>query len=110
MSKQFNPLYLAIIVSLIPLRIKPVRPEVNQHTVWHMSKVHVVEKLFPMLFIHKVNSLQLKDDVIIDNEIHSVSLVKFHLIPVDRQFNLPFYLEPLKFQKIFKSRLISRLQ
>ena len=58
-SKELYPLDIAIRVPLIPLRIESIWPEVNQHTVWHMRKVHVVEKLFPMFLINKVHSFQL---------------------------------------------------
>lgn len=36
-SYQLDLLYTSIGISLIPLRIQPVRPEVNQHTVGFMS-------------------------------------------------------------------------
>ncbi len=36
-SYQLDLLYTSIGISLIPLRIQPVRPKVNQHTVGFMS-------------------------------------------------------------------------
>lgn len=109
-SKEFHFFNFISIMSHVPFREQSFGPEVNQHTVGNMRKVHVVEKLFPMLFIHKVDSFQLKDDVVIDHKIHAIFLVKFNIIPVDRQFHLPLDLEPLLFQKVLQCGFISGLQ
>ena len=63
-----------------------------------------------MAFVYIINSFQFQYNIIVDKKVHTIGLVKLHVIPKDREENLTFYLIAIDFKKILECCLISRFQ
>ena len=55
-----------------------------------------------MAFVYKINCFQFQNNFIVNKKVHTISLVKLHIIPKDREINLTFYLVAIDFKQIFK--------
>jgi len=100
--KQLYPFNLTIKVTFIPLTIQAVWREVDEHTIRTMRDVQIILQLLTLFVTHKLYSLQLYDDVIINHHL----LYTFMATPVMSAKNWYFLLcSSIRFIKIFSDFL-----
>ena len=97
-------------ITFIPLTVETVWTEVDEHSVRQMSEVHVVPQLAAVLGIDMADGLQLNDDVVVDDQVHAVGLVKLNVVPVNGQEHLAFYFVTLLLQHVLQGCFVGALQ
>ena len=63
-----------------------------------------------MYGLYMGDGLQFNDNLIVDNQIKSVCLIKFYIFPEYRKIDLAFYFIPILFQQIFHSSFVCGFQ